>query len=435
MRPDVLLLDEPTNHLDLAAVLWLAEHLVAEDVTAIIVSHDPDFLEAVVTDVLSLERRELSHTPGGWASYSAAQSQGRRRDGALLDAALVKEAKLKASERKNAKKTVAKERSTSAKTSDAHNHESRATRSAASRGEGKGATALKQRKKSARERTLKTGGGEALSAVEVKERAAERRRHERSLAFAFSPAEDAGCTSSGGALVQLEDVRVGLRDGLLLLRDVTLSVGPRARIAVLGRNGAGKSTLLRVVAGGDESASWAEVVGGQVARRRPLRVAHVRQNHVGQLEGHLEETAAGYVAAKVRCSLLEARHLLGGVGLGGTHLAKQPVGSLSGGERVRLILAAEVVAARPHLIVLDEPSNHLDGESLAAMVVALREFEGAVLCVSHHREFVASFANEVWVVGDDGRVGATHLADRVDVEARLKAFAGQLRVPGGVRAG
>ena len=147
-----------------------------------------------------------------------------------------------ASERKSAKKAAAKKRPTAAKTSDAHCHESRAARSAASRGEAKRGTGLKQRKKSARERTLVTSSGEALSAADVKERAAERRRHERSLAFAFCAAEDAASVV-GGSLVQLDSVGVRLLSAAsaerLLLRNVTLSVGPRARIAVLGRNGAG----------------------------------------------------------------------------------------------------------------------------------------------------------------------------------------------------
>ena len=187
------------------------------------------------------------------------------------------------------------------------------------------------------------------------------------------------------------------------------------------------------MADGGEGCGWAEVVAGRVVRRRPLRVAHVRQNHLDQLGAHLRETVAAYAAACVGRSLLEAWQRLGSVGLGGSALAKQPVGSLSGGERVRLVLAVEVVAARPHLVVLDEPTNHLDGESLAALVVALNEFEGAVLCVSHHREFVASFATEIWRVEDEGRVASTHVASRVEAEAQLEAYAAQLR-GGGAKA-
>eukprot|EP00966_Prymnesium_polylepis_P153616 3547261-Prymnesium_polylepis.1 len=122
-------------------------------------------------------------------------------------------------------------------------------------------------------------------------------------------------------------------------------------------------------------------------------------------------------------SELDARRLLGSVSLG--RHAAQPVGALSGGERLRLIMAAEVLPCRPHLIVMDEPTNHFDLESLNALTAGLAAFEGALVFISHHREFVAWFATELWFVergADDAAVcvRVEHAEDRVDVEALIE---------------
>ena len=236
--------------------------------------------------------------------------------------------------------------------------------------------------------------------------------------------------------MQLDSVGVRLLSAAsaerLLLRNVTLSVGPRARIAVLGRNGAGKSTLLRAVADGGEGCGWAEVVAGRVVRRRPPSRARAPKPSTSSARTCARPSPRTRPpVSAARCSRLGSCSEASGWAdppWRSSRSARSRAASACG-----LVLAVEVVAARPHLVVLDEPTNHLDGESLAALVVALNEFEGAVLCVSHHREFVASFATEIWRVEDEGRVASTHVASRVEAEAQLEAYAAQLR-GGGAKA-
>ena len=246
---------------------------------------------------------------------------------------------------------------------------------------------------------------------------ARRRPAAGSLSFAFTAAPSLG---RDAPLVRFDGVDVERPGCGAVLRGVTLSVGARARIAVLGPNGVGKSTLVEALVGGETAVALA----GTIGRHAHLRVAYVRQHHLGQLEPYLDQSSTRYVMAKVAgASELDARRLLGSVSLG--RHAAQPVGVLSGGERLRLIMAAEVLPCHPHLIVMDEPTNHFDLESLDALTAGLATFQGALVCISHHREFVATFATELWLlergeVDAAARVRVEHAEDRVDVEALIE---------------
>ena len=139
-------------------------------------------------------------------------------------------------------------------------------------------------------------------------------------------------------------------------------------------------------------------LAGEVIRNSHLRVAFMHQNHLTKLEAHLDSTSSQYLAERLGCTDLHARHLLGAVGLRGNHVAHRAVRELSGGERTRLVFASEVLLIQPHLLLLDEPTNHLDLEAVEGLIIALDNFDGAVVCVSHSRHFIASFAREVWHV-------------------------------------
>ena len=443
VRPDVLLLDEPTNHLDLPSLLWLTAFLTGgtaaagEGPTAIIVSHDPHFLQSVSTDVLSMEAASLIHTAGPYNSFVARSEQRARRDLALSAAAELREAKIAASRQQQMRMAEAHAQHTACRKAQ-DPHSSFAVNLVASRGQNKAATANAQRRKAASERVLRTGEGESLNVAEARERVEARRALTRTLAFRFDASPP--CAGPHANLIAFDGVSLA-RDGVVVLSHVTAAVASHARIAILGANGAGKSTLLMALescdglacggtgtstrgggagsgvgggggaadgsgaagtAGGGAAAAGGggvEAVTGNATRQNHLRIAHLQQNHLEQLEGYLDLTTTQHVIEQTGgCTELHARHLLGAVGLGGPHLAHRSIRQLSGGERTRLVMASVILPSRPHLLLLDEPTNHLDFQSLEALLDALDAFDGAVVVVSHHRHFVSSFADELWLV-------------------------------------
>ena len=456
VRPDVLLLDEPTNHLDLLALPWLAHHLTSTNATAIVVSHDAHFLSLVATDTLSLEECGIAHTAGPYEAFLNRKGQRARMEQGVLNAAEVKEAKVQAARRLQQRTEMAHVQAT-AQTLEGRSSESRALRTASDRGQAKAAppkgtgwTAPSRghgdgRSNHEKPSASRPGGlalpimqsarcgwsSEKVSSAAAKERVLARQAaEERSyLNFRFQAAPTQAAQQD---LVRLESATLG-RGGKAIVRELTLNVVVRARVAVLGANGAGKSTLLEALATDANEAARevandaardgaVKTLDGELTRQGSLRVACMHQDHIEKLHAHLEMTITEYVVSSQSegvCSELHARHLLGAVGLGGNHLARRTVRELSGGERTRLIIAAAILPRRPHLILLDEPTNHLDAESLEALIHALEGFDGAVVCVSHHRHFVASFADELWIVRPDGpssRVEVRHVADDFDVE-------------------
>lgn len=197
-----------------------------------------------------------------------------------------------------------------------------------------------------------------------------------------------------------------------ILSKVKLSLEPQSRVAVVGTNGAGKTTLLRWL----EGTQWPD---NSKAKRHPkLKVAHVSQHHLEKLEDHLTETCLDYLRSVLpnlepgcdpnttlsNVSRDEALHgYLANYGLGG--IARQKLGTLSGGQKARLAFAAEVWH-KPHLLLLDEPTNHLDIETLDALADALKTFQGATVIVSHNQGFLTEVCNELWTV-HAGRVSCS----------------------------
>ena len=416
VRPDVLLLDEPTNHLDLLALPWLVEHLITRRASTIVVSHDPHFLSLVSTDTLSLEGGGLVHTAGPYDAFLTRREQRARHERGVLAAAEVKEAKLEACRRQQERAELAHIQTT-CRALERDPHAARAMRANADRVQGKQsrwpepAAKLAPAKKLAAPIVMSARCGwtkEKLSATDAKERVLARQAQERTLVFRFHAAPSLGHHD----LVRVDGVTLG-RGGVPILRDLTLHVSPRARIAILGTNGSGKSTLLEALGLGgrgdesvrasphskgrsistDEIAPAAEdavqTTAGEVTRHPHVRVACMHQDHLETLQPHLEKTSVQYVAESAVCSELHARHLLGAVGLGGNHLAQRRLRELSGGERTRLVMAVEILPTQPHLLLLDEPTNHLDLESTEALLGALEAFEGAC---THARTYIRACA-------------------------------------------
>merc|ERR1711907_386436 len=196
-----------------------------------------------------------------------------------------------------------------------------------------------------------------------------------------------------------------------ILKNVKISLSPRSCVAVVGSNGAGKTTLLRWL----EGQQWPQ----NGAERHPkLKVAHISQHHLEKLEACLTETCVDWIRAvlpplepgqdpNTTLSNVAKDELLFGYlanfVLGS--IAKQKLGTLSGGQKARLAFSAQVWF-KPHLLLLDEPTNHLDIETLDALADALKSFNGAVVIVSHNQHFLSDVCNELWLV-EGGKVTCT----------------------------
>jgi ATP-binding cassette subfamily F protein 3 len=339
-RADLLLLDEPTNHLDLDAVLWLEDWLGAFPGAVILITHDREFLDAVVGAIVHVENRKLDAYAG---NYSAFETQRAARLG-QQQAAYEKQQRVVA------------------------HLEAFITRFRAK--------ATKARQAQSRIRALEKL--ERIAAAHV----------DSPFYFAFkAPAE------KPRQLFRLEDVSVGY-GGAPVLSGVEWSVLPGDAIGLLGPNGAGKSTLLKAIVG--DLAPTA----GEVHRAQGLRIGYFAQHQVDQLR--LDESALWHLARLAPQEREQAfRDFLGGFDFRGDQVS-QKVASLSGGEKARLALAL-IVWQRPNLLLLDEPTNHLDIEMREALAQALTDFEGALIVVAHDRHLLSA-ATDQWMLVADGKV-------------------------------
>ncbi|HTS22422.1 MAG TPA: ATP-binding cassette domain-containing protein [Casimicrobiaceae bacterium] len=341
-RSDLLLLDEPTNHLDLDAVLWFEEWLARYPGTLVLVTHDRDFLDAVVTTVVHLDGRKLRSYSGNYTAFESQRAQAL----AQQQAAYQKQQRTIAHLRSYIDRFRAK--------------------------------ATKARQAQSRIKALERM--ELIAAAHV----------DSPFAFAF-PAT----TIHARQLVKLDHVALGY-GAAPILSGLDWSILAGARIGLLGPNGAGKSTLLRAVAG--ELAPLA----GRVLAAQGLRIGYFAQHQVEQLR--LEHDALWHLRRlEPDAREQELRDFLGGFDFRGDRVTAA-AGEFSGGEKARLTLAL-LVRQRPNLLLLDEPTNHLDIEMREALTEALQDYEGALVVVAHDRHLLRATADELWLV-DDGSLSA-----------------------------
>lgn len=334
-RSDLLLLDEPTNHLDLDAVIWLQDWLRAYAGTLVLISHDRDFLDEVVDYIGHFADQDIRLYSGNYSAFE------RQRAEAL------------------------------AQQQASHEKQQREIDHMQSYVDRFRAKASKARQAQSR-----------LKALERLQRVAPA-HVDSPFHFRFG-APDA----LPNPLLTLEQVDAGYA-GKVVLGDVSIVLAPGARIGLLGRNGAGKSTLVQLLAG-----SLLPISGTRAASKQ-LRVGYFAQHQLEQLHGgdtalaHLRRLDAGI-------SEQQARDYLGGFGFSGD-MALAPAGRFSGGEKARLVLAL-VVYERPNLLLLDEPTNHLDLDMRLALTMALQEFDGAMVVVSHDRYLLRSVSDTLMLV-------------------------------------
>eukprot|EP00584_Thalassiosira_punctigera_P007900 CAMPEP_0172535614 /NCGR_PEP_ID=MMETSP1067-20121228/7541_1 /TAXON_ID=265564 ORGANISM="Thalassiosira punctigera, Strain Tpunct2005C2" /NCGR_SAMPLE_ID=MMETSP1067 /ASSEMBLY_ACC=CAM_ASM_000444 /LENGTH=762 /DNA_ID=CAMNT_0013320553 /DNA_START=48 /DNA_END=2336 /DNA_ORIENTATION=- len=370
-KPDLLLLDEPTNHLSILAVMWLARELSTSETwkerIVVVVSHDRHFMDEVCTDCLHISgaAKRLTQSRGNYTVWHK-----RRKDQQALFA----------------------------KEQKARQDEIDRLREYAGHGFKYGGSASQINKM----------GMKAKQADKLEEAHAE---HAEELAALQEDVELPIRIAAGGELdgyvVQLKNVGFGYPNGTpkRLFRNCEFGITSKSRIVLLGENGNGKTTLVKLIMGELEPCE------GEVKRSPHARYALVNQHHADQID--LSLTPLEFLLAKFPGdgSYEHMQKLRGhlsscGVTSGSNSsnknasvkdLQNTPASALSGGQRSRVALAA-VSYAQPHVLVLDEPTNNLDLESVATLAESVRTFKGAVICVSHDQFFVQTVANEAWVV-------------------------------------
>jgi ATP-binding cassette, subfamily F, member 3 len=338
---DLLLLDEPTNHLDLDAILWLEDWLRRYPGTLLIVSHDRDFLDGVVNVVVHIDNRKLRRYTG---NYSAFETQ-RAATVELAAAQYEKQQR----ERAHLESFIERFR----------------------------AKATKARQAQSRMKML--AKMEELAPLHV------------TAPFSF---EFRDPLRAPNPLLMLEEVDAGYPEKTVL-KGITFSLQSDERIGLLGVNGAGKSTLIKTIAG------VLDPLKGRATFNKGLEIGYFAQHQVEMLRDdqsplwHLAKLApAGGKAAREQ----DLRNYLGSFNFPGD-MATDPIEHFSGGEKARLALAL-IVWQRPNLLLLDEPTNHLDLETREALTVALAQFEGTLILVSHDRHLLRAATDRFLIVAD-----------------------------------
>jgi ATP-binding cassette subfamily F protein 3 len=354
---DLLLLDEPTNHLDLDALVWLEAWLKKYPGTMLVISHDREFLDAVTTVTVHIENGQLTRYGGNYSTFEDMRAEQM----ALQQAAFAKQqdkiAHLQAFiNRFKAKASKAKQAQSRVKALDRMEKLAPMLASADFTFEFKEPLNLPN----------------PMLTID-------------DASFGYPPADDAG-------------------EPTVIVRGVSKSVFAGQRIGILGANGQGKSTLVKTIA------RDLAVVAGAVTEGKGLNIGYFAQQELDvlrPLDTPLEhmirlarDTIANGGAGQFSSREQDLRNFLGTFNFSGD-MVKQAVGTMSGGEKARLVLCM-IVWQRPNLLLLDEPTNHLDLATREALAMALNEFEGTVMLVSHDRALLRAVCDEFWLVTKGG---------------------------------
>jgi ATP-binding cassette subfamily F protein 3 len=340
-RSDLLLLDEPTNHLDLDAVLWLEQWLQDYRGTLLLIAHDRDFLDQVCNRIVNIEQGRVDVYRGNYSAFEEARAAKLAQNQALY----------------------------ARQQREIEHIESFITRFRAK--------ASKARQAQSRIKALERMQRIAPAHVDTE--------------FTFSFREPLKLPRP---LLTLENNSTGY-GGAALVKEINFTISPGARIALLGHNGAGKSTVIKLLAG------ELPALGGERVAARDLRIGYFAQHQLEQLKEeasplqHLLDMG-GPEAAKA--TEQELRDFLGTFGFRGDRVF-EPIGPFSGGEKARLVLAL-LTYLRPNLLLLDEPTNHLDLEMRQALALALQDYSGAVVMVSHDRHLLRTVVDEFTLVAE-----------------------------------
>jgi ATP-binding cassette subfamily F protein 3 len=370
--PDVLLLDEPTNYLDLEGTIWLRSYIRDYPHTILLVSHDRDLLNEAVDSILHLDQGKLTLYTGNYDNF---ERQRREKQ------ALVQKMKKKQDEQRAHMQAFVDR--FKAKASKARQAQSR----------------------------LKALARLQPIADVVESRVAP---------FLFPNPEKA----IAPPLVRWEKASVGYGDKTIL-KNITLRLDPDDRIALLGSNGNGKSTFAKLLCG------KLAVMAGEMKHPARLSIGYFAQHQLDELSE--DRSPYEYIAELMpEATVAQRRAKIGACGFGAA-LADSKCSTLSGGEKARLLFMLATFHG-PHILILDEPTNHLDIDSREALIMAINDFEGAVILISHDRHIIETCADTLWLVHDGtvkpfdgdmddytdlvlGRAASARKAERAQVEA------------------
>jgi ATP-binding cassette subfamily F protein 3 len=334
---DLLLLDEPTNHLDLDAIIWLEDWLKRYPGTLVIISHDRDFLDAIVNVVVHIDDKKLKRYSGNYSAFE------RQRAAQLVLAAAM----------------IEKQQRTRAHLQSFID----------------------------RFKAKATKARQAQSRMKALARMEETAPLRAAAEFSFEFREP---LAAPNPLLVMEAVNAGYGDNVIV-RGINFSLQIGQRIGLLGVNGAGKSTLIKTIAG-----EIAPLAGDSVTGKG-LSIGYFAQHQVEMLR-HDESPLWHLAKIAPTTREQELRNFLGGFNFPGD-MVTSPIAPFSGGEKARLALAL-IVWQRPNLLLLDEPTNHLDLETREALTLALAQFEGTLVVVSHDRHLLRATTEQFLIVAD-----------------------------------
>ena len=332
---DILLLDEPTNHLDLDAILWLEDWLKAYPGTLILISHDREFIDEITQHVLHIEHQQLNYYSGNYSSFEIQRSARMANQQSAFEKQQREIAHLQQFiTRFKAKATKAKQ---------------------------------------------------AQSRVKALERMEKIAPAHVDSPFHFTiPA----AAKMSDPLLDIKSAELGY-NGKPVLQQVSLQLGPANRIGLIGPNGAGKSTLIKTLA------ATLELVSGEKQLGEHTRIGYFAQHQLDQLDSNTTPFLSLQRQAPTTDELT-LRKYLGSFGFHGDAV-HDTIARFSGGEKARLALAL-IIWHKPNLLLLDEPTNHLDLEMRLALTLALQEYEGGLVLVSHDRHLLRSTTDELFLV-------------------------------------
>ena len=336
-RSDVLLLDEPTNHLDLDAVIWLQDWLCKYPGTLLLISHDRDFLDSITDHIIHIEQNKAEIYTGNYSAFEKMRAEKL----ALQQSAFIKQQR------------------------EIEHIQSFITRFKAQ--------ATKARQAQSRVKALERM--EIISQAHV----------DSPFHFSF-PAPK----KMPNPLLQLEEANIGYGDKVIINK-ASLTITPGDRIGLLGPNGAGKSSLIKVLA------EDMQPLSGKIRTADALHIGYFAQHQLEQLR--LDESPLWHLQQlDKQATEKDLRNFLGGFDFRGDKVV-EIVRPFSGGEKARLVLAI-LVYQNPNLLLLDEPTNHLDLEMRHALSMALQEYQGAIVVVSHDRHLLRSVTDQLILVAD-----------------------------------